>query len=1230
MNGVQRFLHNGNNYIRTAVDLSGPVRDIEDAVIQKPVARQGSLTAEISGTFTGTEETTYEIEVVDETADTPLVTAPVFSGVGNGEMSAIDATGLSPRTIEVTLADLGALLTAASADLQGVRVIMKTPGAAGNDFSLRINRTGLVFTPQSFSLLNELPEGTSTIEGPEFDWQTVTANPDGTVPATAKRIAFGEDRNNIYVQYKKQASGKSTYVFEPPTVQKYAEKTQIYFVTGSYTVELYEDGVDLRETYAGVVTLYDLLNAIKSTSTYLLVQGAVANDRTSNGQALLELALNTDARFIFNDGQGSFWATGFKDVSVSENAPTELIEATCIAATSQDSPGASLGNELWELRGSVTGLLSSNMRSGQLFSNAFFAVRIPQKLPEGYVATPQGSFQVKEVIYNDSRRAGNEEEGTLEPPHPGICVDSMTLGVAARDAVVTATYKKRPPDDNCSCKQDKGIALNPDCLGVITESEGGAGMPYTAPTIARLVLLYDWFADTVRENSNYFTQNPGAAAGHVVVRQDPFISQPGPSLLQQDPTLQPEASLRPNTAYTSLFGMVGEFEQTLAEVDKLPAGSLRTAAEDAWDDAITEFQGDVDTYLSPTPWAPPSDPEVVPAFEALTAGNAVGVFYDGTTLKARKATADDHRIGFVDANVLLGDPATVKYSGVNPAVVQDTIWGSVNPVPVAYWRWYPSRAVAGKYVLDQGGTGGAGSFMTHGQLKYLSPTAGSMHESGAPLNNVDMNGMALLPDRYRSRLQHVLISGGISPLGKGDAGDGGGDGCWRDNGDEFFWEIRVGDETYAPAFTQIPYYSAKRYPGGVVVNGTTTPSEGYYSTKEFGFIIDVPCPDNLVVGDQVVMTIGAAGAPQTYIKGDKLRLGLIAAQDVTFFGGNDGDNVQTWHVVDSVFGSRDPYLLDTDLPVAYSDAGIEFLISQGVIAFAKGDKFTFAIEGGNFRWRSIVAGVAGAWSADLDIVLTPIVLDSGLSLQFALGAPQAIFDGDLYRFVALQPYALSNVIKPDFDQWEWGASPAVAVFELDDEYDDIEAVGIGYHNIPEGVTVEIEGSLDGATYNWSETITWAADVIGKLFDAQTARYIRVTLTGAAGVGGIGWLYIGPAQKFTYSAQVKINREYKIKRSDGVNPNSLYKGRGIGGDIQWPEGHLTEADYTPMKEMLDWLKSNDDEALIFFPQHTRQTEVVLATVESDDIAFNDVYNFQPDVDFTRRFSCTIPLRGVAFR
>lgn len=1233
MNGVQRFLHGGKNKIRTAAVMSGPVRPIEGAIVQKPVARNGSLVAAISGIFTGAEEALYELEVVNTVADTPIVTAPVFSGVGNGLMSGVASVGLSVRQVEVTLADLGQILKAASADLQGVRVLMKTPGADGNDFYLKVDRSALVFTAQTYSLLEDLPEGESTVVGPQYDWQTVAANADGSVPAGAKRLVFGEDHNNIYVQYKQLADGEVTYHFEPPIKQKYAAKTRISFVTGTYTVRLYEDvlGVEtLRETYANITTLYDLLNSIRSTSAFLLVQGAVANDRNSGGQALLELTLNTDARIVSNTGEGSEYATGFIDTSISANSPTELIEATCIAATSEEAPGATLGGELWELKGSVSGVLRNNLKTGDLYSNAFFAARIPQKLPPGYVALPQGSFTVRSITYNEQLRTFDETTGEYTPLKPPICVDSRTLGINAKDAVVTLTYKKRPAENECSCKEDKGIALSPYCLGVVTETEGGTQMPYSSGTIARLVDLYDWFANTVRDNSHYFTSSGGLGTGIVAARQDPFITQPAQAGVQG--IVPPENIYAANQAYISLFEMVKQFEQTLAEVDKLNAGALKTAAEAAWDVAVTEFEGDVDENLSIDYWNIPGDTEIVPAFQALTSGNAVGVFYDGTTLKARKATAADLRIGFVDANVLIGANATVKFSGVNPGVVSVGDAAFTPPGQAPFWNYMPSAVTPGSYVLHKAGTAALGdpAFLPNGILKYMSTTAGEMLDHGIGPGFQSVNGLALLGDRYRSRLQHVLISGGISPLGKGDADTGSGDGCWRDTGAEFFWEVLVGDQSYAPAFTGVPYYSSQKYPGGVVVNGVTTPSEGYYSTKEFGFILDIPCVDELVVGDEVVLVIGNAGYDPTYLKGDRLILGLVAAQNIDFFGGNDGDNVQTWHVQDSVFGARPAYLLDTDAPAAYSSGGLSFLINQGAIAYAKGDKFSFAIEGGNFRWRkTITGGVAGAWSANLDILLTPIALDSGLSVQWTLGAAPAVVSGDLYKFLALQPYALSNVIKPDFDRWEWAVNPAPAIFDLGANFT-IEALALGFHTIPDSATILVEGGTVPAVYPLSQLITWRKDAMVKLLAAAwNVRYLRLTITGAL-TGGVGWFYAGDAVKMTYSAQVQLQREYKVKRSDGINPNGLHQGTGLSGTVTFPEGHVREADYDKLIDMLDWLKANDDEALIFIPQETREDELLLATVEADEINFSDVFNFQPGVAHERRISCTIPLRGVAFK
>lgn len=1213
MQGVQRFLSGHKNYIRNATRV-GPVRDITDAVIQKPIARIGTTAAAVAGTFTGTEEAIYDIQILDTIA-TGALTSPIFTGVGNGVLNGIVAAGLSERTIDVVLGDLGTVSANAAADLQGIKVVVKVAGVGGNAFKLRIDRSLLVHTPQSFSLLNPLKEGDQAVVGAEFDWDTRSINGDGTIPADAHRVSFGDDHNNVYVQYKKQVGTEFSYVFEPKLKQSYAQGTVVNFVTGSYTANLYEVvlGVDtLREGFAGVVTLYDLLSAIRSTSTRLLVLGAVVNDRTTGGQALLEINLNTDARFVSNTGTGSEYATGFSNVTIGPTAATELVEATCLAATVREAPNAGLGNEVWEVKGSVSGLIITGAKSGDRINRPEFDVTIPQKIPATLnAAMPQGSFSVRNIYYDTSNRSGNDTAG-FTPPKPPICVDSKTLGVNATDQTVTLVYKKRPiATDECACIEDNSTALNPICLGLLNPITGGT-MPYAAGTVTRLVSFYDWFADTVRSNSDYFSDGPRA-------EQDPFISQPSNFVTSVT-----------NFAYVSLFKMIEQFEGVLADIDKLPAGAYRTAGEAAWDTAVTEFKADVDTNLTGAGVSGIVEKETYAAYEALADGDGVSLIETAPgVFKARKAISGDVKFGFVKAAYAAAAAADVYYVGENDAITSTEAFSVMGLQ--SFWKWSPSVVNPGKWVKKgQTFTGGDPAYVQEFEMNYVSATNGYKPFGDVPDPNV--YGYALLSDRYTSRLKWVLISAGLSPLGKQSASDNvSGDGCWQDVGDVFWFEVTGDDEqSYAPAFVGVPYYSARKYPGGTVVNGVTIPSAGYYSTKEFGFVLDIPCRQNLVEGDTIVLRIGNAGSDPSYQKGDKLQLRIVAAQDINFFGGVTGNYTQTWFVNDSVAGPRANYALVTSAPVAYNDGVIQFLITPGRLAFAKGDKFSFSIEGGHFKWRKTVEGVAGAWSASTAISLIAIALDSGLSITFTPGTSPAFFTGDLYQFVALQPYALSHVVKPDFDMWQWAPDdPAVAIFDLGSDKV-IEAIGIAFHAIPEGANVVIEGGVAPGVYTWLEAIAWQKDVMGKLLPvAVTARYLKLTINIGAD-GGIGWFYAGPALAFTHSAKVKMNREYKLVRSSGINPKAVYKGTAVGSEIEWPEGHLTEADYPGLIEMLDWLKSNDDEALMFFPQATRDDELVLGTVQSDAIVFNDVYSFQPNADKERRLSCTIPLTGVAFR
>lgn len=1090
MQGVQRFLTNDNNHLRTATVVSAPVKSIEDAIVARPLSRDGSLVAALTGAFTDDAPATFELEVVNNSGSTPLQTTPAFAGLGNGVMSAVGTTGLSPRTIRVELTDLGELVAQATASVSGVVIAVKEPGADGNNFYLKVERDELSFAPQTITLLSAIQAGTKSITGPEFDWDTALIGSDGLIPTSAHRISFGEDENNVYVQYKEFVDGEYVYHFEPAIKQHVSERTTVNFVTGAYTVKLYEDVASvetLRETYEDVVTLYDLLNLIKTESEYLVVLGNVIYDRTTGGQAVLELPLRTDAYYLQN--------TGFYEVEIADTTPTELIEATCFAATPSDDERAGLGSERWEVRGSVSGLIKADVGTDELIEAANWSGKIKPKLPAG-ATLPHGKFDVGTITHV------SREDTEVTPP---ICPASLTLGINAQVDTITLTWKARPTvqQQQCPCEDLPAPDLSDsECLGLgndeTEEAEGGPSVPYSADVITRLVDFYAWMDGVVEANSGYAT-----ADSQTRPTQDPFVN--GPSVaLSLLPTNGTPESVVPINALVSegvvldfspeayqvnnlgpqillnLFNLAKKYEEIIALIDPVDdTAGLRTDGLTAWDAAVTLITAD---------------------FAALT-----------------------------DSDVLFGLPS----------------------------------------------------------------------------------------DRYIAKLKTALISAGISPLGKFEATveEDSGDDCWRDLGDDYYFEV-VGDSgAYAPAFVNQPYISAKKRSDGA-----------YYTTKEFGFQINVgtACVSALKEGDQVTLIISGVADRVGHAKGDKVVLGILGATTFAFTGGKDGDNTQTWYVTDSEEGPLAPYALDTETPVAYSDSGVTFLITPGTLDFAKGDAFTFDVEKGQFKWRKN----GGSWSADIDVDTVPIALSDGLSVEFTLGMAPSIVVGDAYSFLALQPYAIGNVVVPNYDAWGWGsADPAVAIFDFGSAKD-VEALVLAFHDLPDTATVLVEGGLVAGIYTWSEALVWAKNVIGLLLDAAVStRYLRITVTGA-GDKSIGWLYAGLTTSFTFSAQVALRRQYEMDRAANA-PAGMFKAAGTGSQITFPEGSLLDADLVKLLAMVDWVKEQDDETFAFFPQYTRTTEVLLGKLDTDSIDINDVYDFQPSAGKTRRLSANLPVKAISF-
>lgn len=1053
----QRYIANDRNLLLAATLTPSSVMAIDDQVIETPLARVGSGAVIVEGSYTGAAPATYDVEVLDETIDQPVVTKPVAIGEGSGTLENIVAGSTTPQDFVVELQNDGIPELAAGVDFEGVRIIARTVGAGGNDLSLSIDRSGLVFTEQAFSLLDDLPAGSGSTEdgllGPQYDWDTKVIGVDDLVPADAHRVSFGEDTSAIYLQYKKFTDGEWRYHFIPAIKRTIPAGTIVKFVTGARTVSVQDAGVEV-ESFPDVVTVYDLLNAIKTTSTYLDVSGVVAYDRTPTGQASREILLRTDAHAELSTGTGSKAATGFVDVFVNDGAATELVTAECFAVTSKDHPLARVGFERWKLKGSVSGALGEIVTADPFTSpDGAFGLTIPRVLPETY-----GGFTGRFTHIATNYQSRPEDE---KPP---ICPVALTLGAAAVDQTITLTWTQRPSGD-CVCTGMRVPKLSAFCLGLANTGEGT--LDYQADTTARLVALYDWYRGMVVERTDYAGSTTSPLTGAV---QDPAVVDPLANTIATIPGF-PAATL------TSIQEMVASFEEAAALLDPITDTVLRAAGFDAWDDAVAKFEYDID--------------------------------------------------------------------GITETV----------------------------------------------------------------LNIAD--------ERYFAAINFALISGGVSPLGKSDADTiTSGDGCWRDVGGDYWTVVGSENGAYAPCFNNTAYYSSRKSSDG----------KQYFSSKEFGFQINIKCPDLLVYGDEIVLQIGTSGVPSTYQVGDKLVLPIIAGQNLDLVGGQDGNETLLWYVSGTVAGALPPFEFEPSTPASYIASGVlEFDYVPGGIPNRKGDRFTFSVEGGHYRWRKNGGSWITGTAQIIDEASAP--LDAGLTLRFVPGASPSFVSLDRFTFRALQPWAVDNVKSPDALKWKWSGSTPT----LDVDVGSVEPIGatmIARHTLPSTATITLHGG-DAAANEWSEVVPWREGVIYFEFAAaRTARYLRFAITGATDAS-ISWAWAGVPLTTELSADVQVRPSYRIETgSSKIDQGGRYLAKATSGTVTYSEVALKDADVGALLGMIDHAKQNNDEPLVIVPNVGRPDEAYLAQLGVDEFSFAEITgnNAKPGVR-ERRHALSFPFAGV---
>lgn len=606
-----RILYNENNLLRTATLTPSSVEPAENTVLPIPASRKGTASLAITGAYTGFEDATVDVEIVDTTADTKRPSAPVLIGAGSETMTGISVTGFAAQTVRVALTDIGIPIINAAVAFEGVRLVAVTPGANGNNIHIAIDQgiddspPGLVFAPSIYSLLIDLKAGQGgpttglTNVGLDFGAAVLSVVDDvSIIPDTAPRIAFGDDRT-VYLEYKEFVDGQWNYHFVPPLLRDIPAGTPVKIVTGGRTVTITDSTTSPAtvETYTGIKTVYDILHAIREGSQLVTVDGIVANDRSPTGQASRDLLLRTDAHVEPSTGSGSRFATGFASTFADPSASTELVTARCFAVTAQDSPLAHVGRELWEVNGSLSGALA-DATTGVPYLTTKWGFTIPPKLPPGSsVAHGTFSFTVNYVGRGDGER---------EPP---ICVPGE-LGLAAIDQTITCTYKPRPPAD-CNCAGMAKPRFSATCLGTLSED---SAMQYTAAARTRLEDLYDfastiaaavtqyisgWAVDGIPETTKGPTDESGQKIAFSRSGRDGSgeLSSSGDFT---DSALVVPVDVAPVVTFFADFGLpadfqalIDAFELAIQVIDSLDDGVDKTAGWTKWDAALAAAIADL-------------------------------------------------------------------------------------------------------------------------------------------------------------------------------------------------------------------------------------------------------------------------------------------------------------------------------------------------------------------------------------------------------------------------------------------------------------------------------------------------------------------------------------------------------------------------------------------------------------------------------------------------------------
>lgn len=298
---------------------------------------------------------------------------------------------------------------------------------------------------------------------------------------------------------------------------------------------------------------------------------------------------------------------------------------------------------------------------------------------------------------------------------------------------------------------------------------------------------------------------------------------------------------------------------------------------------------------------------------------------------------------------------------------------------------------------------------------------------------------------------------------------------------------------------------------------------------------------------------------------------------------------------------------------SYSSGGLEFTLARGGIPYSVGDRFSFSVEGGTFKWRKD----GGAWSSAVAIT-DGAALDSGLSVSFQPGQAPSFVAADSFSFRAGQPAAATGLATPGAVSWRWTASSATLTATLPAAAP-VSALAL-LHGLPAGSAIAVDTSADGTSFT---PLAWASGVVRDYLHVTsgppvTAKALRVTVDHP---GAIRWLWAGAPFQPEYSAALRIRRLFDVTRAKQAGASALL-GQGEGATLAWDV--LTPDDADGLMSLVRHVKTNGDQPVILIPQHLHPEEAIACRLADDGIELTDIFDYQPDDTTHRLLSATMEL------